>query len=69
MLSNKFIIIVIVGLVLVFGFAIFPVFNAAYRTISVAGLSAEITAVVRLFPYILLGVIAYAGYLVSKRGR
>ena len=69
MLSGKFIVIVIVVLVLVFGFAIFPTFNAAYRTISVAGLSTEITAVVRLFPYILLGVIAYAGYIVYKRGK
>ena len=69
MLSGKFILIVIVAIVLVFGFAIFPVFNTAFRTVPTAGLSTQIQGMVKLFPYILMFVIGYAGYVVWKRGR
>jgi hypothetical protein len=69
MLSNKFIIFVIVGIVLVIGFAIFPAFNTAFRTINTTGLDTEFLGIHTLMPYFFFGVIIYAAYLVSKRGR
>lgn len=69
MLSGKFILILIVAIVLIFGFAIFPAFNTAFRTVSVAGLSTEMQGVVKIFPYFLFFVIGYAAYVVWKRGK
>jgi len=69
MLSNKFIVFVVVGIVIVIGFAIFPAFNTAFRTINTTGLDTEMLGIHRLFPYFFFGVILYAAYLVSKRGK
>jgi len=69
MLSNKFILFVLVGLVLVLGFAIYPAFNTFFRTIPTDGLNTEMLGIQRLFPYFLFGVIVYAAYIVYKRGK
>lgn len=69
MLSGKFIIVILVAIVLIFGFAIFPAFNTAFRTVSVAGLSTEMQGVMKIFPYFLMFAIGYAGYIVWKRGK
>jgi len=69
MLSNKFIIATIVGIVLVIGFGMFPAFNTAIRNLNTTGLDTEMLGIQRLFPYFLFFVILYAGYVVYKRGR
>ena len=69
MLSNKFILVVLVGVVLVIGFGMFPAFNTSIRNLNTTGYDAEMGAIARLFPYFLFGVIFYAGYIVYKRGK
>lgn len=69
MLSNKFIIVVLVVLVLVVGYAIYPAFNTMFKTVSTTGLSTEMLGIEKLFPYFLFGVIGYAAYIVWKRGK
>lgn len=69
MLSEKFIVLTLVGIVLVFGFGMFPAFNTALRDLNTVGLDAEMLGIQRMFPYFLAFVILYAGYIVYKRGR
>ena len=69
MLSNKFIVLVLVVIVVVFGLGIFPAFNTSYRLISTAGLGVQIAGIMRFFPWFLMFVIFYAGYIVWRRGR
>lgn len=69
MLSNKFILVVIVGIVLVIGFGLFPAFNTGIRNLNTVGLDTEMGGITRLFPYFLFGVILYAGYIIWKRGK
>jgi hypothetical protein len=69
MLSNKFIVATIVGIVLVIGFGMFPGFNTAIRSLNTVGLDTEMGGIAKLFPYFLFFVIIYAGYIVWKRGR
>ena len=69
MLSNKFIVIILVLIVIVFGFGIFPAFNTSFRTVSTTGLGVQIAAIVRFFPWFLMGVIFYAAYVVYRRGK
>jgi hypothetical protein len=69
MLSTKFIVIVLVAIVVVFGLGMFPAFNTMFRQASTAGLSTEMQGVQRIFPYFLFFVIFYAGYIVFRRGK
>lgn len=69
MLSGKFILLTIIGIVLVIGFGMFPAFNTAIRNLNTTGYDTEMGAIARLFPYFLFFVILYAGYVVFKRGR
>jgi hypothetical protein len=69
MLSNKFIVATLVGIVLVIGLGMFPAFNTAIRNLNAIGLDTEMGGIARLFPYFLLFVIFYAGFIVFKRGR
>jgi hypothetical protein len=69
MLSNKFYLFVLVGIVLVVGFGIYPAFNTFFRTINTQGLDTEMLGIQRLFPYFLFGVVFYAAYIVYKRGK
>ncbi len=69
MLSNKFIVLILVVIVVVFGFAMFPAFNTQYRTVSTDGMSVQIAGITRFFPWFLMFVIGYAGYVVWKRGK
>jgi len=69
MLSNKFILVVIVGIVLVIGFGIFPAFNTVYDNLSTTGLDTEFLGLSTAMPYFLFFVILYAGYVVWKRGK
>ena len=69
MLSNKFIVLVLVVLVVVFGFGIFPAFNTSFRMIPTAGLSVQNVGIMRFFPWFLMFVIGYAAYIVWRRGK
>lgn len=69
MLSNKFVMTVVVGLVVVMGLAIFPAFNTAFRTVGTNGMTTEMIGIKSLFPYFLIFVVFYAGYMVYKRGK
>lgn len=69
MLSSKFIVLVLVAIVIVFGFGIFPAFNPAFRTIPTAGMSTQFTGIMAFFPWFLMFVIGYAAYIVYRRGR
>lgn len=69
MLSSKFIVATVVGIVLVIGFGMFPAFNTALRNLNTTGLNTEMLGIQRLFPYFLGFVILYAGYIVFKRGK
>ena len=66
MLSNKFILATIVGIVLVIGFGMFPAFNTAIRNLNTTGLDTEMLGIQRLFPYFLMFVIIYAAYVIYK---
>jgi hypothetical protein len=69
MLSNKFIVLVIVVIVLVIGFGIFPSFNTVYSNISTVGLTTEFLGLKTIMPYFFFAVILYAGYIVWKRDK
>lgn len=67
MLSGKFIVLVMVVIVVVIGLGIFPAFNTGIRNLNTTGLDTEMFAITRMFPYFLLFVIGYAGYLIWRR--
>jgi hypothetical protein len=69
MLSVKFIVVVLVAIVIIFGLAFFPSFNTMYRTIDVSGMSVEMRGIQTMFPYFLVFVIFYAGYIVWRKGK
>jgi hypothetical protein len=69
MLSNKFILVVIVGIVLVVGFGMYPAFNTGIRNLNTTGLDTEMAGINALFPYFLFFVILYAGYVIWRRGK
>jgi hypothetical protein len=69
MLSKKFIVATLVGIVLVIGFGMFPAFNTAIRNLNTVGLDTEMSGIARLFPYFLFFVIGYAAYIVFRRGK
>jgi hypothetical protein len=69
MLSNKFIIATLVGIVVVVGLGMYPAFNTAIRNLNTTGYDTEMGGIARLFPYFLFFVIFYAGFLVYKRGK
>jgi len=69
MLSSKFILLVLVVVVLVFGLSFFPSFQSSYRSLNTVGLDTEMLGIHRLFPYFLFFVIFYAAYIVWRKGK
>ena len=67
MLSEKFILVVLVALVIILGFGVFPAFNSMYRTIDTSTMTTEMRGIQAMFPYFLVFVVFYAGYVIWKR--
>ena len=64
--SSKFLLFVVVGLILIIGFGIFPAVDTMFGTIDTTGTSTEINGIMKFAPYFFGGVILYAGYCVYR---
>jgi hypothetical protein len=69
MLSGKFILLTVVGIVVTLGFGFYPAFNTAIRNLNTTGYDTEMLTIYTMFPYFLFFVILYAGYIVWRRGK
>jgi uncharacterized membrane protein len=69
MLSSKLTLWVIIGVVLLIGLAMFPAFHTIFNNSSTTGMTTQFLGIKAFMPYIFLGIIGYAVYIISKKGK
>jgi hypothetical protein len=68
-MTNKFLILTVVMIILLVGYGMFPTFNTLFRNTNTTGLDTQFLAITKMVPYFFFGVIALAAYVVWKRGK